>query len=167
MIRIQRLTDQLPAPGPRPARPKLLLADAAVAVTQTELRLLGGGTREAFAVWAGRSLGESAFISLVISIECPADRYRLAVPSDSRAEVAALLHREKLLAFADLHTHPEEAFLSAADRAEPFSSRPGFYSVVIPRFASGTPGEGWRAYQAAEDNWQEVCCRDRFAPWPL
>jgi hypothetical protein len=167
VIRIQRLADKLPLPGPRPASPRLALADLTVSTTQAELRLLSQGARESFAIWAGRPLGDSAMISHVISIECPANRYRLAVPSDSRAELATLLHREKLLAFADLHTHPDEAFLSAADRAEPFSSRPGFYSIVIPRFASGTPGSGWRAYQATEHTWQEVCCCDRFTPWPF
>jgi hypothetical protein len=78
-----------------------------------------------------------------------------------------MLRREKLLAFADLHTHPRKAFLSAADQARPFSSRPGFYSVVIPNFASGTPGCGWRAYQAVDGTWKEISCRDQFAPWPF
>lgn len=165
MIQVHQLIDDLPAPGPRPACPPLMLADGVVAVTQGELRGLSDGQREAFAVWAGRPLGDSAVISHVIMFDCPADRYWLTVPSAARAELAVMLRRERLLAFADLHTHPEEAFLSDADRARPFSCRAGFYSVVIPDFATGTPGRGWRAYQSADGSWTEVTCRDRFVPW--
>lgn len=167
MIYIHRLMDDLPAPGPRPVRPSLTLADTAVALTQGELRRLSDGRREAFAVWAGRPQGNSALISHVITLDCPAGRDRLTVPSDTRAELAAALRREKLLVFADLHTHPEMAFLSDVDRARPFSSRPGFYAVVIPDFAAGPPGRGWRTYQPADGEWTEVSCRDKFSPWPF
>lgn len=139
VIAIHRMTDDLPAVAPRPACPPLLLADTVVAVTQMELRRLSDGQCEAFAVWVGRSLGDSAVISHVITLECPAGRDWPTVPSAARAQLTAALRREKLLAFADLHTHPEAAFLSHADRARPFSSRPGFYAVVIPYFAAGAP----------------------------
>jgi len=167
VIRIHALASDLPPAAPRPAEPSLRLADPVVALTQGELRRLSDRRREAFAVWAGRPRGESALISHVITLDCPADRNWLTVLSAARAEVAAALRRDGLLAFADLHTHPARAFLSDADRARPFSSRPGFYTVIVPDFALGAPGRGWRAYQSAGGAWAEVSCRDRFTPWPF
>jgi hypothetical protein len=167
MIHIHQLASDIPPPAPRPSHPSLKLADTAMTLTQDELRRLSDGQCEAFAIWAGRATDDFAFISHLVTFDCPADRDWVTVPSGERAELATALRRDRLLAFAELHTHPSSAFLSDVDRAHPFSSRPGFYAVVIPDFAAGEPGHGWRAYEPDADDWMEVACRDRFSPWPL
>jgi proteasome lid subunit RPN8/RPN11 len=134
--------------------------------TQHQLHSLSAGTRESLVVWAGRPRGQTAQVTHVITPEAHASRDHLTLPSDTRAELAAYLRREGLLLFADLHTHPERAFLSQADRARPLSVRPGFYSVVVPDFADGRAGYKWRCYESTGSDWEEVDCDGRFRPGP-
>jgi proteasome lid subunit RPN8/RPN11 len=91
-----------------------------------------------------------------VAPDCTASRDLLVIPHHERVTVAAYLRAHQLLVFADLHTHPGAAFLSLADRARPFSARPGFYAIVVPNFAIGEPLEGWRIYEAVPGDWEEV-----------
>lgn len=168
MINVQCFAAELPAPGARPTAPvRLALAERILDYSQQELARLSAGRREALVLWAGRpTVGDGAFISHVITLDTNSGRRWLNVPSQVRAQLALTLRREQLLTFADIHTHPAQAFLSAADQKHPFSSRPGFYAIVVPDFACGPPAAGWRAYQSTGRGWQEVICRDRFTPWP-
>jgi hypothetical protein len=149
---------ELPPPAPRPDAPvRLRLAPGVLEATQQALRLGSAGVREAIVLWAGRSAGEHvAVISHLILPVFHSRRNFLTIPQPERLELAAYLRAEGLLAFADLHTHPEEAFLSAADEARPFSRKDGFYAVVIPAFAAGHPGVDWRFFQSRSGRWSEV-----------
>ncbi len=81
--------------------------------------------------------------------------------------IAEYLRSERLLAFGDLHTHPGRAFLSDADRNRPFSQRDGFLAVVIPDFAAGAPGVGWRFYEVRSGIWDEIAPQESIDGWPL
>jgi len=167
VIRIQSFAMLMPGPAPRPAPPvTLTLSSELLDFTQRQLRSLSAGTREALVVWAGRAHRGGALITHVITPEVCAHYDHLTVPSGARAELATYLRREKLLLFADLHTHPTVAFLSPADRARPLSIRPGFYAIVVPEFAVGPAGSGWRCYESTGTNWEEVNCDDRLRPGP-
>ncbi len=168
MIHVKSYGDAPHNPGPRPAAPvHLRLADGVLAGTQELLRSLSNGSRESLVLWAGRSTDRGAVITHVIAPEVEAGYDWLDVPSASRGEVALLLRRERLLVFSDLHTHPETAFLSVADQQRPFSTLPGFYAIVVPDFACGTPGVGWRMYAYNGTRWEEEDCAQRINPWPV
>jgi hypothetical protein len=154
----------LPAPRPRPLGPiALLVAGGVLAATQDELRRLSDGRREALVLWAGRALDDThAVISHLLLPESASRRDHLTVPPAERHRLADWVRAEQLLIFSDLHTHPREAFLSAADIAAPFSTRDGFYATVIPRFAMDAPGEGWRMYEARGGGWSEVLPESRI-----
>lgn len=167
MITIESLTTQLPGPGPRPAPPVALsISNAGLEFTRHQLRSLSAGTREAMVVWAGQPHAGGALVTHVITPEVQARYDHLTVPSASRAELAMYLRREGLLLFADLHTHPTEAFLSEADRARPLSARRGFYAIVVPDFAAEPAWAGWRCYEATDPGWQEVSCDERICSEP-
>ena len=167
MIQVQSFATQMPGPAPRPAPPvTLTLSSGLLEFTQRQLRSLSGGTREALVVWAGRVHRRGALVTHVITPETCAHYDYLTVPSGTRAELATYLRREDLLLFADLHTHPTVAFLSRADRARPLSIRPGFYAIVVPEFAIGPAGSGWRWYESTGTDWEEVTCDDRLRPGP-
>ena len=159
-----RLLDQLPAPGPRPEAPvQLDLAPGLFAATQRELRTRSDGRGEAIVLWAGRPTGDGhAMVSHLLLPSFLSSRDRLTIPRDERHRLAAWLLEQQLLIFSDLHTHPHQAFLSQADVAAPFSTRDGFYATVIPDFATGEPGAGWRAYEAISGRWHEISIRERF-----
>lgn len=148
----------------RPAPPvRLLVCPAALEATQGALRSASAGEREALVLWSGRAVSDdTAVVSHLIAPECVASKDILVVPYSERIEVSRFLREHELLVFADLHTHPGVAFLSLADRARPFSVRPGFYAVVVPDFGIGKPLEGWRMYEAANADWEEVQLGERL-----
>ena len=167
MIQVQSFATLMPGPALRPAPPvTLTLSSGLLDFTQRQLRSFSAGTREALVVWAGSPHPGGALITHVITPETCAHYDHLTVPSGTRAELATYLRREELLLFADLHTHPTAAFLSRADRAQPLSIRPGFYAIVVPEFAVGLAGSGWRCYESTGTDWEEVNCDDRLRPGP-
>lgn len=157
-MRVHQLDVALPRPSRRPNGPlRLELAPGMLELTQERLRALACGVRESLVLWAGRPNGStSAVISHLMEPDVEARFDQLSVSASGRAELAGWLVGQRLLTFADLHTHPTVAFLSEADRRAPYSVLPGFLSVVIPEFASGAPGEGWRYYMRTAVNWTEV-----------
>jgi hypothetical protein len=164
------LTDAMPAPAARPGPPvKLHLAEGVIKATQRLLCEGSDGWREAIVLWAGRADGDgTALVSHVVAPLFDSGPDWLTIPLEERSVVVQFVRRERLLLFADLHTHPRGAFLSPADRARPFSARRGFYAVVIPDFAQGSPGDGWRFYEAdADATWPEVRARERVDGWSI
>jgi hypothetical protein len=152
-----------PGPGPRPEPPvSVTVSGEILDLTQQQLRSVSAGVRESMVVWAGQPHAAGAIITHIITPEVRSTRDHLTIPSATRAELATYLQQEGLLLFADLHTHPAEAFLSYADQARPLSARPGFYAIVVPDFAVGPPGAGWRCYEATGSAWDEVIFGDRF-----
>ena len=159
-----RLLDELPAPGPRPEPPvQLRLAPGLTAATQSELRARSDGRREAIVLWAGRPTPDGhAVVSHLLLPSFLSGRDRLTIPRKERHRLAAWVLEQQLLILSDLHTHPEQAFLSDADIAAPFSTRDGFYATVIPRFAAGPPVAGWRSWEALTGRWHEISIEERF-----
>ena len=157
------------APRPRPAPPvTLCLTHYLVEDTQRALRVTSAGVRESLVLWAGRAVdAHTAVVTHVIEPACIATNDVLIVPKSERAAVARFLRDHGLLIFADLHTHPAAAFLSAADRARPFSSRDGFYAVVVPDLATRAPLDGWRVYEASDGEWEEVQLSGRLCTEPV
>jgi proteasome lid subunit RPN8/RPN11 len=156
-----------PAPPtgvPRPEPPvRLHVTDAALDATHTTLRELSDGKRESLVLWAGRATSSTmATITELIVPETTASRVRLEVPMRERIAVANRLRAERLLVFADLHTHPGAAFLSELDRSRPFSVRAGFYAIVVPDFARRETLDGWTMFETDGLDWVEVSVHDRI-----
>jgi hypothetical protein len=150
-------------PAARPGPPVVLdLATELGAGTQEVLRVASDGRREAICLWAGRAIADGrAVITHLIVPLFESTAYWLTVPPEERLIIAEFLRSERLLMFADVHTHPEEAFLSPLDRARPFSVRDGFYAGIVPDFAAGEFGQGWRLYEVLAGQWRGVEITDR------
>lgn len=156
-------------PAQRPQPPvRLDLAQGLLEATQVALRNGSAGVREAIVVWAGRPTSHGgALVSHLLLPRFVSRRDYLTIPQAERVEIANYLRAERLLAFADLHTHPRHAFLSAADIAAPFSVRDGFYAIVVPNFAAGAPGVGWRLYEVRRRRWSEASAHERVNGWTV
>jgi len=159
----------LPPASARPDPPvRLRLSDGLLDATQAALRDGSGGVVESTVLWAGGALdGSTALVSHLLLPVFHSRRNYLTIPKQERVVLANFLRAEKLLVFADLHTHPHQAFLSEADRARPFSERDGFYAIVIPDFAIGEAAAGWRFYEARSGLWDDVEAAARVDGWPL
>jgi hypothetical protein len=54
---------------------------------------------------------------------------------DAFAKLWAICRTKKLTVVADAHTHPDEAFQSSSDKANPMVARSGHIAIIIPDFA--------------------------------
>lgn len=162
-MRVLQFIGAMPHPGRRPSPPVgLELAPGVLAATQESLRVRSDRRREAICLWAGRPASDGkALISHLIEPYFESTDVFLTVPPEERKLVAAYLRSERLLMFADIHTHARRAFLSELDRARPFSVRDGLYAGVVPLFATGRPGDGWRLYEVMDGDWREVDLAER------
>jgi proteasome lid subunit RPN8/RPN11 len=159
-----QVADMPPAAQPRPSPPvRLIISHASLAATQEALRNESASEREALVLWAGRTVdSDLAVVCHLIVPACVASEDVLVVPHGERVDVSQFVRAQGLLVFADLHTHPQAAFLSLADRARPFSVRRGFYALVVPDFARREPLDGWRMYEETGGEWEEVCLDERI-----
>lgn len=107
--------------------------------TKSYLQRFGRRHAEGYLCWAGSPLNESSveIKSCIFPPNWkPADSSSGFVATGIRrafgiGQVAA--QRGELI-FAQVHSHPYEAFHSYIDDERPISHRPGFISVVVPRF---------------------------------
>jgi hypothetical protein len=159
--------NEFPPPAVRPAPPvKLELAAGLPEASQAALRDGSANVREAICLWAGRPNGDRTAVitHLILPVFKSTDRY-LTVPPSERALVARYLREERLLMFADIHTHPRHAFLSRLDRERPFSVRDGFYAAVVPDFGHRDALDGWRWYEVRAREWDEIKPKERIGEW--
>src|SRR5262249_6232899 len=117
-------------------------------------------------LWAGHAEPGRARVTHVLVPGVESRRHGLRLPRKERRAVLELLRGERLLLFADIHTHPARAFLSPRDRDSRRRARDGHYIVVVPDFAARAPGEGWRFYESRRSRWFEVSPGDRVSGWP-
>ena len=64
-----------------------------------------------------------------------------------------------LVPIAQIHSHPQDAFLSPTDAQRPIIAARGFLSIVIPGFGFVDLADVglWRAYEFhARDDWREL-----------
>src|SRR6185437_5447261 len=70
VIQIESFATRMPEPTSRPAPPvTLTLSSGVLEFTQRQLQSLSAGTREALVVWAGRTQGQAALVTHVITPE--------------------------------------------------------------------------------------------------
>jgi len=125
-------------------------------VDLTVERLRAAGNREAIVLWAGRPDGSDAtHVTHVIVPSTLAGEGWIQLDSSARLEVVSFLRAENLLVVADVHTHPQEAFLSRIDERHPYSRRTGHVAIVVPFFARADGIASWRAYEFRRDEWRE------------
>lgn len=109
--------------------------------TLSGLARAGRDGLESLAYWPGIRAGPGYRVRRVLF----ADRFDgfrsgaafAALPLTSAFEIGREVHERGEILLAQIHTHRREAFHSAADDEHPISCRPGFLSVVVPRFGRG------------------------------
>lgn len=124
---------------------KLELPRSLLSFTLTSLSGDGALGRESVMLWLGR---RSASRIVVVEAFRPeqwarADVFR--IPQQSMAAIMQRLRERDLMIAAQIHTHPAEAFHSAADDAWAIVRHEGAVSIVLPRFARAvTPNSFFR-----------------------
>lgn len=111
---------------------RLVIPSTAIDLTELLLRQGGEFGQERFLLWAGTIAGRTAFVSSVVQLK-EGDGSGFITPEGSAEAHEALATRD-LVPLAQIHSHPDRAFLSRIDRENPFFMSRGFLSIVIPNF---------------------------------
>lgn len=146
---------------------------ATIARTEDVLRTAGVRNAEAIVLWAGR---RDYDVFRVVEAYVPAQAARPAehgacVIVEGRALFAfnAWLWEHRFEFIAQVHSHPEEAFLSETDIAYPIATRVGNFSIVVPHFgrdAFAFEAVGVYRYDA-DGAWRELARADVCATFTI
>jgi hypothetical protein len=134
----------------------LRLAEEIVRGTFRTLRECGRGECECAVYWTG-----PAFDDLIDRFEHPIHRRSACsyeVEDNWLTDFWKRLAASKRSIKAQVHTHPGQAFHSAADDRWPIVSQAGFVSIVIPDFAAGEPSleEAWVGCLQGDGKWRRL-----------
>jgi Prokaryotic homologs of the JAB domain len=110
--------------------------------TAEALRKTGRGQREAAALWQGRILShERAQVTKLIVPVQIAGALHFNIPLRERLRIVEEISKVGQFILIQLHTHPHEAFHSAADDRFAVTKHLGAISIVIPNFAMNWTGD--------------------------
>lgn len=148
---------------------RVIVPRTAIMRTEDVLRAAGMRNAEAIVLWAGRRDND---MFRVVEAYVPAQAARPAehgacVIVDGRALFAfnVWLWEHRFEFIAQVHSHPEDAFLSETDIAYPIATRVGNFSIVVPHFgrdAFAFDGVGVYRYDA-DGAWRELASGEACA----
>lgn len=106
--------------------------------TLHQLQKVGEDYKEGIAYWSGILNRSNGIIKNVIFAddypEFHNEPYFANVSLETSFKIGEKIHQRNEFLFAQIHTHPSDAFHSFVDNNYPISHRIGFLSVVIPNF---------------------------------
>jgi hypothetical protein len=101
------------------------------------LRAHGNEGKECIVFWSGRLLSQNkGCITFCIYPNQQASAIGAEVNLLESAKIHLLLYKRQEFLFAQVHTHPGEAFHSFTDNYYPLTDKPGFFSIVVPYYCA-------------------------------
>jgi hypothetical protein len=120
------------------------------------LRRCGAGERECVVVWAG-PLDQGGLVSEVIHPRHAGSAVRCDFDPGWIGEFWLELAKRNMTARAQVHSHPGRAYHSERDDAFALVQTSGYLSLVVPRFAIGSPTlDGTYLAEKTPGGWQEL-----------
>jgi len=124
---------------PKPAAPLVWIAADVLDRTAAILRDSGDErySHEGVVYWAGRRVGSESFITTCIAPAAETTRGSFATRSSTNARVVMYLANAGLELIGQVHSHPG-SFVDHSEGDDDRALMPyeGFYSVVVPEYAS-------------------------------
>ncbi len=120
--------------------------------TMAHLRAAGATGREGFVIWAGvRSETTMHMLECIVPTQAA---YRgekgvcVVIDGDALFHLNVYLHEKGMLLFAQVHSHPTDAYHSETDDMYAVVTTLGGLSLVVPNFARAAPTPAdWAAYR--------------------
>lgn len=143
----------------------VLLTREILTQTLSELQRFGRDGCEGFLLWLGSVEGPRARVTTVL---CPPqdslkseDGVGYFVNGKTLLAVSRYLAESRLRLIAQVHSHPSEAYHSAADDRYAVATASGSYSLVVPDFgfAPVDPAQ-WAVYRLDRTSWNEMAVED-------
>lgn len=137
---------------------------ALLTATCEALHTTGAGVREAVVLWQGRVLDEvtAEFTKLHVPRQVTGPLH-FNVPLADRLKLLAAVSADDEFILAQVHTHPEHAFHSAADDRLAITKHFGAVSIVVPFFALTWRGDLSQTSVnvcLGGDRWRELAPRE-------
>jgi len=134
-------------------------------IKQSLLFLKKASAKECVILWLAEKQKDLLITQEVYLPEQVADRDYFHIPRKSIADLLKHLRQHKLVVAAQVHTHPAQAFHSAADDRWAIIGHVGGLSLVLPYFASSISVHNFVAktaiYRLSENSeWMQVPTRD-------
>jgi hypothetical protein len=106
---------------------------------QSHLREVGKHGLEGFSLWAGKRIGqlfrvEENIVPVQMGHRSPEGVYVSVGPQELH-RINVWLYEHNLTLFAQLHSHPTEAYHSDTDDTYPIATTVGSLSIVVPNYA--------------------------------
>lgn len=114
----------------------LTVKPAAIEATLKLLKASGGRNAEGIVLWLGHDDGETAEVTHVFQPTHRASADYFHIPREGVVQLMNYLDQHSVRVLAQVHTHPEEAFHSAADDKWALVRHLDALSLVLPHFAS-------------------------------
>lgn len=144
----------------------LIVPESVVASSLDVLQEAGGARRECVVLWLGRRTAtEIRVVQSYRPDQIAAEDY-FRLPRESIAALFDVLRDQDLMVAAQVHTHPAEAFHSAADDQWAIVRHVDALSLVLPYFATDTRVSSFFDHSAVfrlspQNKWCEVARADQ------
>jgi len=140
---------------------KILCPSAVVGHTLTHLQEGGHRGCECVVLWLGRRDGDRIIVQEAYRPIHTAEADIFWIASEGMDALKSYLRQKRYMVAAQVHSHPGQAFHSAADDRWAIVRHHGALSLVLPAFALQTTPASFlqeaKVYQlAADDEWVEV-----------
>jgi hypothetical protein len=141
---------------------EIIVPHQCVADVYSHLREFGLQGFEGVALWAGVQRDSIFEVTTTIIPKQQASKtfagLQYAVDGDELHRINVYLYQNKLTLFAQIHSHPTDAYHSETDDDYSIITAIGGFSIVIPDFASGPLDvKKWVVYQlAGQQQWYEL-----------
>jgi hypothetical protein len=154
-------------PRPRLTDVQTLIVPAVeLARTCALMRAHGECGDEALVLWLGNV--DAGAATVVHAMAPPQEGVRSEdgvgyfVSGETMFELNRLLSETGLRLIAQVHSHPHDAYHSAADDRLAVVTTDGGFSLVAPDFGAGEPFGRWAMYRLASGRWCEVSPAEMF-----
>ncbi len=145
---------------------RIILPQDKIADAYKLMRYAGSKGVEGMALFAGKQKGNT--FQIFETIIPKQNSYRLesglmyAVDAEELHRINEWLYNNDYRIFAQIHSHPQEAYHSETDNQYPIVATVGGISIVVPRFASDSISINyWAVYRLSSDNiWVEQSIED-------
>lgn len=144
-------------PMPAVGKSRFAIAGSVVAETLQELRAAGRRGTEGVLLWAGPVTADDVMVTRCLRPSYQASAVHTLVDPEALWQSVQRAYGDGLLVVAQTHSHPGAAYHSVRDERNAFSYRPGFMSIVVPRFGLVDDLlEAMEVYEATATGWRHI-----------
>src|SRR5436190_8202454 len=145
----------------------IICSDPVLAQTLTYLQEAGRRSHECVVLWLGRRNDKSVLIEETYRPQHEAEADLFWISREGMDALKTILRERRFMVAAQVHSHPESAFHSAADDRWAIVRHQGALSLVLPHFGLRATPDSFmkdaKTYQlSASDEWVEVPTEERI-----